>query len=234
MPDIYVRDFSGLHQALSPYGKDNLWIFRGQGSPRWNLMPKAGREPYKGIDDELFFKAWKRRAAQFIEAKLESDWDWLSIAQHYGLATRLLDWTHNPLIAAFFAVENSCGADDAAIYAYYSLREADTDEYGPFSREGVEKVRPNGVARRIVNQSCIFTVHNPPGLSLERSLSGEDRLERIILGKDYLVQLKFELSYYGVNQFTLFPDLDGLSRHANWHVENRRHWKNESSFYFDS
>ena len=46
-----------------------------------------------------------------------NDWDMLTIAQYHGLATRLLDWSFNPLVAAYFAVKDfeDC---DAVIYAY--------------------------------------------------------------------------------------------------------------------
>ena len=46
-----------------------------------------------------------------------NDWDMLTIAQYHGLAARLLDWSFNPLVAAYFAVKDfeDC---DAVIYAY--------------------------------------------------------------------------------------------------------------------
>ena len=217
--------FDDLHNALSRYRKTNIWLFRGHSNPKWDLVPKAGRNPYDKYDDAYAFQAWKRRAVEFLKGTYD-DWDMLAIAQHHGLATRLLDWTFNPLVAAFFAVQNyeEC---DAVIYAYFNQHSFKTEEAQPFEQNGVSKIKPKGAAPRIVRQSGIFTIHNPPTLKLEDSLKDDQKLEKIIIDSSYRKNLRFELSHYGINELSLFPDLDGLSKHMNWFMENVSYWTGE-------
>jgi hypothetical protein len=168
-------------------------------------------------NDERYFTEWKRRAVEFTELSFHDEWDWLAIAQHYGLATRLLDWTYNPLAAAFFAVEHDY-AEDAVIYAYYNENTSDPNTVEPFTVQGIYKVKPKGLLQRITRQSGIFTIHNPPNLCLAENLMETHKLEVIVISRDYRQTLLEELSYYGMNRLTLFPDLDGLSRHINWYM----------------
>lgn len=154
--EVRVKSFEELHTALSKYRKTNLWLFRGHSNPEWSLIPKAGREPYNKHDDMDIFKSWKRQAVSFLNVSYD-DWDMLTIAQHHGLATRLLDWSFNPLVAAFFAVQNN-EKSDAIIYAYYNPCSIKTEEIKMLKHEGVGKVKPYGTAPRVVRQSGIFTI----------------------------------------------------------------------------
>lgn len=235
MDTTRICNFHELHDALRPYRDDLRWVFRGQrDDPTWKLRPRAGRAEL-ALGDQNLFRAWKRWAAAFERRTYQSDWDWLAIAQHHGLATRLLDWTLNPFAAAFFATKSPPDSD-GAIIAFFDPQAEDAGlarqphqrgqplQNEPFDIKGVRKVRPRYITERLVMQSGIFTIHNPPTLCLEDVITPPQKLEGIVIDSSYTIELRRDLSFYGANERTLFPDLDGLARHMNWwyHQENFR------------
>lgn len=218
--ELRVSSFHALHDALEPYRHSTHWIFRGQSDASWPLVPKAGRPEYRDTSDQGVFNSWRRRAVEHLSIPDGNDWDWLAVAQQHGLATRLLDWTANPLVAAYFAVETG-GSKSAAIFVLRSPRKVPVQNVGPFEYKGVGIVRPRSVVPRLSRQSGVLTYHNPPDRPLElalanaRALAGAT-LAKVTIAPSYRSTLLLELRQYGITRAALFPDLDGLSAHLNW------------------
>jgi hypothetical protein len=111
------RSFWGLDIDDKPYGQiESLW-FRGHKDSTWKLTPKLYRKEFSEADENEIRQEFQSRALQLIQGRIPTyRWEWYFLMQHYGAPTRLLDWTDNPLVALYFALEDHPGNHDAAVW----------------------------------------------------------------------------------------------------------------------
>lgn len=142
------------------------WIFRGVPNKSFLLIPSVGRIKDYSMKQELaIFEHFKLKAKLYKDGK--DDYEWLAIAQHHGLKTRLLDWTENPLIAAYFAcVDKNSNRRVGRIYAVNVpcngyLKKENCDSPFKICRN-IEFVYSPVNTRRIELQKGLFSIHPIP------------------------------------------------------------------------
>ncbi len=245
-----IKSFDDIIKIGTTFGKN--W-YRGH-SKRINdeLKPAIFRSQYwneisKIFDKEpelRFYSEFIRKSYTYFEKLPEYDdyLEWLFLMQHYGLPTRLLDWTENILIATYFAVIYDLN-EDGEIWSinpeWLNSKIAvkgmplPNNEYlifmseEPFLEDTALSIRnPNNMhkipmailptikfLRLRVQQGC-FTIHRPPelGTSLESVLTEENMLSLFIIPKNLKSTFKVKLQALGIHKSTLYPDLDGLAQ----------------------
>jgi hypothetical protein len=160
-----------------------------------------------------------RRYAPHEAALLDSPWNWLALGQHHGLPTRLLDFTHSPLVALHFVTSDleSFGRDGVVWMVDYvqaqqeapeALR-AELDE----AAMNVLFLEPPALNERIVNQYALFSLASRPDARLDEWLEARPQLvRRVVVPAELKWEVRDKLDQANVTERVLFPGLDGLSR----------------------
>ena len=183
--------------------------------------------------------------------KVVNEWELLYLMRHYGVKTRLLDWSESFAVALYFATRGWDQKNECSIWMLdpFRLNETfhDTSELISMPRES-----------SFLNQRMSFTksIALSPFMNTSRSVfqkgyftlqgNTKEGLEvegdAILFNKRVLKQIKIEpklkndvrmfLELSGMNNFTLFPDLDGLATFVNqWTTEELMKKKVDSSFH---
>lgn len=222
-----------------------LW-YRGHAEADWPLIPGIYREAEQlRRKEDALRRDFMVRGAVYLEGSAQaprSHWDWYFIMQHYGLPTRLLDWSESALVALYFALRDRKDVDKpAAVWVLdpWHLNEQfwadpttgrkarrvldpekDANDYLPERPYGDAAglpappvaIRARHTSRRIAAQRGAFTLHGADGVPLDEYEQLRSRLLKIELPASSLAKIKRQLASAGVTEAVVFPELPGICR----------------------
>lgn len=223
--DYFIKSYKEIENLLIERyfnKRRGEWVFRGVSDVNFKLIPSVARIKHTSISFEKFeisiFEMFKRYAIQYINNKELNDYEWLALAQHHGLPTRLLDWTLNPNIALFFVCKENFNSD-GFVYALKASKKLSNDKIksiSPFKLEKSYKFLAPTVSKRIFHQDGLFTISVNPLIPLDSDLRKDWQIDKILIPKEIKQKILYKLFRLGIDESKLFPDLDGLARHLKW------------------
>jgi FRG domain len=181
------------------------FVYRGEGRAANELTTSLQRlaGPYSRLEPHLLrnFRKYAHRDA----VPKETVWDWLALAKHHGLPTRLLDWSHSPYVALHFCTANRLLYDeDAAVWLVDYVRAA--EHLPPRLRDVLREEGSNS-----------FTAE-----MLERAARSLAELDRLAEDEDFAVFYEPpSLDDRIVNQFAVFSLMSGAEVRLDHWLETR-------------
>ncbi len=178
------------------------FVFRG--SSDTNTCPfresdaESSSPPHQAAGAEFFTPA-RGHYSEYFRAhahlyspnqSLPSDWHWLTLAQHYGLATRLLDWTENPLVALYLASRENF-SEDGALYFLHVDSLITSTAGSPFDNKQHGAVLAPHITQRLAAQADCLPYTQPRGAHMGCRMMNTARFELVLQLSSRLSYVKF-------------------------------------------
>jgi len=227
--------FAVFHSLLEP---NKVFWFRGHPRTDYRLAPSALR--YEDLAQRERALGLVAEMKRFLEMKLprppapDDDLGWMQVAQHYGLPTRLLDWTQNAAVALFFVCSNNMDADGlVAILNPIELNQhvdpraprvfnpqRDANIIRPYLRlraglhargKRTIAINPTWNTERIAMQQGAFTLHGSRWFELDRDQASS--LLYVPILREHKESLLNELERVGIGEMFIFPEPEHVCAH---------------------
>lgn len=219
--DLFKKD---LTTDLFPEGvfRRGEYLFRGQAKAEWPLRASFDRR-FERLPPGNRDAVARRMVTAFQEecrraGEPPGTWphdEVVQLAQHYGMPTRLLDWSASPYVAAFFAFSDVMALGTRGDMVIWVLRARSA----AWDRAGVRLFQANhGADARMRNQSGWFTYIQGEATSLDELMPAHATdptlLSRVLMPAAEAACALADLDMMGVNHSTLFPGWIGYAKTA--------------------
>lgn len=213
----------------------SVW-YRGQSNKNYSLLPSYLRNN-RSTPETSLLAAFKQNAIMLTDRQPTTSFDWMFLMQHYGIPTRLLDWSESPLVALYFALEKNNEDTDSIVWALKptelnksaNIRSLETFYIPSFDDDivkdsysienlsrGPETVVLNPIATiatrnniRIQAQLGVFTIHHREKVPIE-SIGDGEHVIKYVIDKAHKETILKQLSILGITKFQLFPELSSI------------------------
>ena len=236
-----VKEIDSIETLLRELEEDNnydgsIW-YRGQADKNWKLLPGYLRFS-KVISESTLMKKFKQSAAMLLNEKPHESFGWLFLMQHYGVPTRLLDWSESPLVALYFAVSShDVHTDkDATLWSLrpselnknaginnaneeFFIPSFEDEELISYSIESLSQNTRNQLMplatiatrnnTRIQAQHGVFTIHHHNNSPIEE-VGNSEHVVKYIIPSDKRSKILNQLNLLGITKFQLFPELSSI------------------------
>ena len=228
--DSFIEYVNTLDKKLENQAHKML-LFRGQSNHEQPLVPaiartKVGDRSQYNVEKEIFNEFKRLSSSHIHKLNITTPWDKLALAQHYGLPTRLLDWTSSPLIALWFACRNKREEDpEDRIIWVFEFDEDDKAKKNELKNDDPLRIvaprifKPNHLTNRIRAQAGWFSIHSFKDgeyVELNKWQPFQGRFKKIIIPNGVAHSFMKSLDLFHINASTLMPELDGIAAHLKW------------------